>query len=80
MWIILGVIFILLIILVTMSSGEWGGGNFPWMQFYAKGRESGFSMKEIHLLRKVAVENRLENPDISVLVHQTAGSVNSGEQ
>lgn len=61
MWIILGVIFILLIILVTVLR-QLGGGNFPWAQFYAKGRESGFSMKEIHLLRKVAVENRLENP------------------
>ena len=61
MWIILGVIFILLIVLVSVLR-KLGGGNFPWAQFYAKGRESGFSMKEIHLLRKVAVENRLENP------------------
>jgi len=61
MWIILGVIFILLMILIIVLR-RMGGGNFPWAQFYAKGRESGFSMKEIHLLRKVAVENRLENP------------------
>jgi len=39
-----------------------GGGNFPWIQFYVKGRESGFIFKEVNLLRKVAVENRLENP------------------
>ena len=61
MWIILGVIFILLIVLIIVLR-RMGGGNFPWVHFYAKGRESGFSMKEIHLLRKVAVENRLENP------------------
>ncbi len=61
MWIILCVIFILFMILIFILR-KLGGGNFPWMQFYAKGRESGFSMKEIHLLRKVAVENRLENP------------------
>ncbi len=39
-----------------------GGGRFPWIQFYTKGKESGFSFHEINLLRKVAVENRLENP------------------
>ena len=61
MWIILSVTFILLIVLISVLR-RMGGGNFPWLQFYAKGRESGFSMKEIHLLRKVAVENRLENP------------------
>ena len=39
-----------------------GGGSFPWIKFYTKGRECGFSFKEINLLRKVAVENHLENP------------------
>ncbi len=39
-----------------------GGGRFPWLQFYLKGRESGFSFREINLLRRVAVEARLENP------------------
>ncbi len=61
MWIIIGVIFVLLIILLVVLR-KMGGGNFPWIQFYAKGRESGFSMNECRLLRKVAVENRLENP------------------
>ncbi len=61
MWIILGTIFVLLVALLIIMR-RMGGGNFPWVQFYAKGRESGFSMKEVHLLRKVAVENRLENP------------------
>jgi c-di-GMP-binding flagellar brake protein YcgR len=39
-----------------------GHGSFPWMQFYTKGKESGFSFREIHLLRRVAVETNLENP------------------
>lgn len=39
-----------------------GGGSFPWLHFYAKGKESGFTFKEVNLLRKVAVENRLKNP------------------
>ncbi len=59
--IVVAVIFFLLIILISILR-KMGGGNFPWAQFYAKGRESGFSLKEINLLRKVAVENRLENP------------------
>jgi c-di-GMP-binding flagellar brake protein YcgR len=39
-----------------------GGGSFPWLQFYMKGRESGFVFHEINLLRRVAVEAKLENP------------------
>ncbi len=39
-----------------------GGGRFPWMQFYLRGRESGFSLREVNLIRRVAVEARLEEP------------------
>jgi c-di-GMP-binding flagellar brake protein YcgR len=39
-----------------------GGGKFPWLKFYVRGRESGFTFKEVNLLRKVAVENKLQNP------------------
>ncbi len=39
-----------------------GRGRFPWVQFYAKGKESGFSLHEIHLLRRIAIETKLENP------------------
>jgi len=39
-----------------------GGGKFPWLQFYLKGRESRFDFGEINLLRRVAVESKLENP------------------
>ena len=39
-----------------------GGGRFPWIHFYTKGKESGFNLKEIKLLRNVAVEAHLENP------------------
>lgn len=39
-----------------------GGFGFPWISFYAKGRESGFSFHEINLLRRVAVDNRLTDP------------------
>jgi c-di-GMP-binding flagellar brake protein YcgR len=39
-----------------------GGGSFPWIHFYAKGKEAGFSFNEVNLLRKVAVEGKLTNP------------------
>jgi c-di-GMP-binding flagellar brake protein YcgR len=39
-----------------------GGGRFPWLQFYLRGRESGFAFREINLIRRVAVEARLEDP------------------
>lgn len=39
-----------------------GGGRFPWLQFYLRGREPGFSFRQINLIRRVAVEARLEDP------------------
>lgn len=60
-WILLGSFFVLLIIGYA-ALRKAGGGNFPWLHFYAKGKESGFTFKEVNLLRKVAVENRLKNP------------------
>ena len=60
-WILLGSFFVLLIIGFG-ALRKAGGGSFPWLHFYAKGKESGFTFKEVNLLRKVAVENRLKNP------------------
>ncbi|MFP4643799.1 MAG: flagellar brake protein [Spirochaetales bacterium] len=39
-----------------------GGFTFPWVPFFVKGKESGFSFSEINLLRRVAVQNDLKNP------------------
>jgi c-di-GMP-binding flagellar brake protein YcgR len=33
-----------------------------WLQFYAKGKDAGFSFKEIELLRRLAVKSELEDP------------------
>ncbi len=38
------------------------GFSFPWFRFLVKGHESGFSFREISLLRDVAIENKLKNP------------------
>jgi c-di-GMP-binding flagellar brake protein YcgR len=61
MWVILlivaAVVAVAFLLLRMVSRG-----HFPWVQFYAKGKESGFGLHEIHLLRKIAIETKLENP------------------
>ncbi|AFG38245.1 flagellar brake protein [Spirochaeta africana] len=60
-WLILGIVLLLAVIGVAVLISR-GGFRFPWVQFYVKGKESGFSFKEVSLLRKVAQQNRLKNP------------------
>jgi len=59
---IIAVAVILLIAVSVALLRKAGGGSFPWLQFYSKGKESGFTFKEVNMLRKVAVENRLRYP------------------
>jgi len=33
-----------------------------WIQFYAKGKDSGFTFKEIELLQRLAIKSKLEDP------------------
>jgi c-di-GMP-binding flagellar brake protein YcgR len=61
MWII-GVVIAAALIGFLVFLRVAGHGRFPWIQFYAKGKESGFTFREIGLLRKVAIETKLENP------------------
>ena len=56
--IIIVVILIAVIILIRLFASD----NFPWVQFYTRGRESGFSLHEINLLRRVAIESSIPNP------------------
>jgi hypothetical protein len=46
------------------AGGQEGGKEKKqnWLQFYAKGKDSGFSFKEIELLRRLAVKASLEDP------------------
>ncbi len=60
-YIILSIIFVLLVAAILFLR-KLGGGNFPWIKFYLKGKESGFAFKEINLLRVIAVENRIKDP------------------
>jgi len=52
----------LLVVVGLILIRRAGGGKFPWLQFYIRGRESGFALHEINLIRRVAVEARLEDP------------------
>jgi c-di-GMP-binding flagellar brake protein YcgR len=47
--------------LVVSRPKKEGGGD--WMQFYSKGKEAGFSFKEIEMLRQLTVQCGLEPPD-----------------
>lgn len=54
----IAIIFFILALLIQRG----GGMGFPWIEFYVRGKESGFKFSEINLLRQVAVENNLRNP------------------
>ena len=57
---ILVIIFAAAGIFLLIKSGKGKGQS--WLQFYAKGKDSGFSIKEIDLLRRLAVKSNLEDP------------------
>ena len=46
------------ILLLSLTDKNKSG----WIQFYAKGKDSGFSIKEIDLLHRLAVKLKLEEP------------------
>ncbi|WP_020611557.1 flagellar brake protein [Sediminispirochaeta bajacaliforniensis] len=60
-WTILAVVCGLIFLLIALIRRA-GGGSFPWIHFYVKGKEAGFSFREVNLLRRIAVEARLKNP------------------
>jgi len=49
---------VLLIFLLSATDENKKG----WIQFFAKGKDSGFSFKEIELLKRLAVKSKLEDP------------------
>jgi len=52
-------VLFLLALLVYRSSDK---NRYSWVQFFAKGKDAGFSFKEIELLRRIAVKVELEDP------------------
>ena len=78
-------------LVLTITNKDKSG----WVQFYAKGKDAGFSFKEIELLRRLAVKSNLENPsslfwsqnqlDICIrsmvrTIHLSGGTVDQGNQ
>lgn len=61
-WLIPVIVVVIAVIVVAIFLQANGGLGFPWVQFYAKGKESGFQFKEINILRKAAVETNMDNP------------------
>ncbi|MDR0998186.1 MAG: PilZ domain-containing protein [Treponema sp.] len=49
-------------IVVFIASRSRTENDGSWIQFFAKGKDSGFSLKELELLRRLAVKNNLEDP------------------
>jgi len=63
MGLVIGTGIVVLIFVAFLLFFHFNGGlQFPWFQFYAKGKESGFIFKEINLLRKAAISTNLDNP------------------
>ena len=48
----------ILLLVITLT----GKGKTGWLQFYTKGKEAGFSIREIEFLRQLAVKSSLEEP------------------
>ena len=46
--------------LFSQTQKKEGGGN--WVSFFSKGKEEGFSLKEIEILRQLAVQCSLDDP------------------
>lgn len=57
---ILFFLFILASFLILWFRG--GQKPFPWYEFYARGKQEGFTLKEIILLKKIAVRKKLDKP------------------
>ena len=57
---IIAAIIIILGIFFTNSKKEKTGGN--WLQFYSKGKEAGFSIRELEQIRRLIINCNIEDP------------------
>ena len=58
-FLVVALVLVLVIFIFTRSKNEKNGS---WVQFYAKGKDAGFSFKEIELLRRLATRCNIEDP------------------
>jgi len=61
-WLLIVILLIVILVLLSAGPGRLFGG-FKSVGFFAKGSDSGFSIKEINLLWRAAREARLEKPE-----------------
>jgi c-di-GMP-binding flagellar brake protein YcgR len=59
---ILVIIIVVSGLLVLFLSNSNKDKRKSWIQFFAKGKDAGFSFKEIELLRRLAVKSNLDDP------------------
>ena len=52
----------ILIVLFVNAAQKRDGGSFPWVQFYLRGKESGFRFEEIGSLHKLVRRTSLRDP------------------
>lgn len=57
---VFGILF--LITSISQKSKDKTSKKSSWIQFFAKGKDAGFSFKEIELLRQLALKSNLEDP------------------
>jgi hypothetical protein len=53
---------LLLIMVITQKPKNSTQRKSSWIQFFAKGKDAGFSFKEIELLRRLAIKSDIEDP------------------
>jgi c-di-GMP-binding flagellar brake protein YcgR len=56
------VIIVLALGAVVLALFWLGGDRSPWLQFYARGKASGFSLAELNYLKGIALETKLTDP------------------
>jgi hypothetical protein len=59
---ILGIIIVVCGLSVLFLTQSSKGKKKSWIQFFAKGKDAGFSFREIELLRRLAVKCSLDDP------------------
>ena len=58
--VLISIIIVSGVVMLVLSLANKGKSG--WIHFYAKGKDSGFSFKEIELLRRLAVKSNLDDP------------------
>jgi len=62
------VVLVLIVVVFVMNSGGEKKGN--WIQFFAKGKEAGFSMKDMEQLRRLVSSCKINDP-VSIFKSQS---------